>query len=134
MRPIGTVRGKFFALVATLIFSSWFSAPCQIDRAGLSGTVTDSSGRVLPHTHVVAVHNATGLRRETISSSTGTYDIPELPVGDYTITFDHIGFKELTFVDVQQVIGPDPHPRCDLAGVGRRGDRENLVQLGADGP
>ena len=105
MRPIGTVRGKFFALVATLIFSSWFSAPCQIDRAGLSGTVTDSSGRVLPHTHVVAVHNATGLRRETISSSTGTYDIPELPVGDYTITFDHIGFKELTFVDVQQVTG-----------------------------
>ncbi len=105
MRSIGTVRGKLFALVTTLIFSSWCSAPCQIDRAGLNGTVTDSSGRVLPQTHVIAVHNATGLRRETMTSSRGTYDIPELPVGVYTITFDHPGFKTLTFADVEQVIG-----------------------------
>ncbi len=67
----------------------------QVDRAGLSGTVTDSSGRVLPQTHVIAVQNDTGLRRETTSSSSGTYDIPELPVGVYTITFDHPGFKTL---------------------------------------
>ena len=77
----------------------------QVDRAALNGTVTDASGRVLPQTHITAVHNATGLRRETTSSSSGTYDIPELPVGIYTITFSHQGFKELTFVDVQQVMG-----------------------------
>jgi hypothetical protein len=35
----------------------------------------------------------------------GTYDIPELPVGNYTITFEHEGFKSLTFVDVEEVIG-----------------------------
>src|SRR5882757_3388905 len=77
----------------------------QVDRAGLNGTVTDPSGRVLPQTHVVAVHNATGLRRESVSSSSGTYDIPEMPVGAYTITFSHEGFKRLTFIDVQQVLG-----------------------------
>ena len=49
--------------------------------------------------------DATGLRRETTSSGSGTYDIPELPVGVYTITFEHAGFKSLTFVDVEQVIG-----------------------------
>jgi Carboxypeptidase regulatory-like domain len=81
------------------------SSPAQVDRAGLNGTVTDSSGRVLPRTHVTAVHNATGLRRETTSSSSGTYDIPELPIGVYAITFEHEGFKALTFVDVEQVIG-----------------------------
>ena len=37
--------------------------------------------------------------------SSGTYDIPELPVGIYTITFEHEGFKSLTFVDVEEVIG-----------------------------
>ena len=105
MQPIGTVRSRLFVLVTALFLGTWLSAPCQIDRAGLNGTVTDSSGRVLPQTHIVAVHNATGLRRETTSSSTGTYDIPELPVGVYTITFDHLGFKTLTFVDVQQVMG-----------------------------
>ena len=81
------------------------SSLAQVDRAGLIGTVTDSSGRFLPQTHVTAVHNATSLRRETVSSSTGTYDIPELQVGVYTITFEHEGFKALTFVDVELVIG-----------------------------
>jgi hypothetical protein len=81
------------------------SSRAQVDRAGLDGTVTDPSQRVLPRTHVTAVHNATGLRRETTSSSSGTYDIAELPVGVYTITFEHEGFKTVTFVDVEQVIG-----------------------------
>jgi hypothetical protein len=80
-------------------------SPAQVDRAALNGTVTDPSGRVLPQTHVTAVQNSTGLRRETASSSSGTYHIPELPVGVYTITFEHEGFKSLTFVDVEEVIG-----------------------------
>lgn len=89
------------ALLLCLV-SSW---QAQVDRAGLNGTVTDPSRRVLPRTHISAVHNATGLRRETTSSASGTYDIPELPVGVYTITFEHEGFKALTFVDVEQVMG-----------------------------
>src|ERR1700761_3838644 len=102
-------RSPFFLFVFTLsaVLLACFTPPgfAQVDRAGLNGTVTDSSGRVLPKTHVTAVHNATGLRRETTSSSSGTYDIPELPVGIYTITFHHEGFKPLTFVDVQQAMG-----------------------------
>jgi hypothetical protein len=77
----------------------------QVDRAGLSGTVTDPSGRFLPQTQITAVQISTGLKRETKSSVEGTYDIPELPVGNYTITFEHEGFKSLTFVDVEEVIG-----------------------------
>jgi hypothetical protein len=81
------------------------SSRAQVDRAGLNGTVTDASGGVVPRARVTAVQNATGLRRETTSSARGTYDIPELPVGVYAITFEHEGFKTLTFVDVEQVIG-----------------------------
>ena len=77
----------------------------QVDRAGLNGTISDPSGRVLPQAQVTAVEIATGLRRTTSSSTTGTYDIPELPVGTYTITFEHPGFKSVTFVDVEEVIG-----------------------------
>jgi hypothetical protein len=74
----------------------------QIDRAGLTGTVTDPSGRALAQTHITAVHNDTGLRRETTSSAAGAYDIPELPIGVYTVTFVHEGFKDLTFENVVQ--------------------------------
>jgi hypothetical protein len=70
----------------------------------LNGTVTDSSGRVLPQTHVTAVQDATGLWRETKASDSGTYDIPELPVGVYTVTFTHEGFKAFTFLNVVQTI------------------------------
>jgi hypothetical protein len=76
-----------------------------VDRSGLSGTVTDPSGRLLPQAHVTVVQNATGLRREANSDSHGNYSIPQLPVGVYTVTFEHQGFKKLELVDVQQVIG-----------------------------
>ncbi|MGC2399410.1 MAG: carboxypeptidase regulatory-like domain-containing protein [Acidobacteriaceae bacterium] len=77
----------------------------QIDRSGLTGTVTDPSGRLLARTHIVAVENSTQLQREGLSDAAGKYDIPELPVGKYTIRFDHPGFKTLTFVGVEQIVG-----------------------------
>src|SRR3984957_15631117 len=99
-------RYQATSLAAILLILSLVSVSlAQIDRSGLSGTVIDPSGRVLPQAHVVAVKNDSGLRREATTSSSGTYDIAELPVGVYTITFDHDGFKSLTFVDVEQVIG-----------------------------
>ena len=99
------------AYASLLTFSAFIlaNAPeqayAQVDRAGLTGTVTDISGKVVPGVHVAAEMPEIGLRRETLSSSSGAYDIPELPVGVYTITFAHTGFKTLTFIDVKQVIG-----------------------------
>jgi hypothetical protein len=81
------------------------SCSAQVDRSGISGSVTDSSGRLLPEAHVTAIQNATGLRRDTLSDARGNYSIPQLPVGIYTVTFEHEGFKKLEFVDVDQVIG-----------------------------
>jgi hypothetical protein len=94
-----------FLWVVSVIAALASLCAAQVDRAGLNGMVSDPSGSVLPQTHIVAVQNSTGLRRETTSSSSGSFDIPELPVGVYTITFEHQGFKSLTFVDVVEVIG-----------------------------
>lgn len=77
----------------------------QVDVAGLSGTITDPAGKVVPGIHVVATMPDTGLRRETISSASGAYDIPELPVGTYTVTFTGAGFAPLSFIRVTQTIG-----------------------------
>ena len=90
-------------LSAVLFFAGISFA--QVDRSVLSGTVADSSGRMLPQAHVSVVENATGLRRETVSDASGNYVIPQLPVGTYTVRFEHEGFAKLDFVDVQQVIG-----------------------------
>lgn len=112
-RPLACIRFTALTLLRRLRLliglGSVFSLACvsfaQVDRSSLSGTVTDSSGRVVPETHITAVQNSTQLRRETVSWTNGGYAIPELPVGVYTISFEHAGFRTLTFVDVEQVIG-----------------------------
>jgi Carboxypeptidase regulatory-like domain len=93
-----------FCVFAAILFGTT-PTPAQIDRAGLSGTITDPSKRVLPQTHVTAVENSTQLRRETVSDDSGNYTIPQLPVGIYTVSFEHPGFRKIEFVNVEQVIG-----------------------------
>ncbi len=88
-------------IILCFVSVSW----AQKDRSGLNGTVTDSSGRVLPGVQVLALQDLSGLRREAISSASGTYDIPDLPVGTYTITFTHPGFQSLRFENVVQELG-----------------------------
>ncbi|HYA63056.1 MAG TPA: carboxypeptidase-like regulatory domain-containing protein, partial [Candidatus Sulfotelmatobacter sp.] len=97
-------KAAWFLLGVVIILGFTSSSWAQMDRAALTGTVTDSSGRALPQTHVVAVQNDTGLRRETLSCLRGTYDLPELPIGVYTVTFAHDGFKSLSFENVVQVV------------------------------
>jgi len=77
----------------------------QVDRSGLTGTVTDSAGLRLSGTRIRAMQNSTQLQRETVTNAAGRYDLPQLPVGIYTIAFEHQGFRKVEFVDVQQVIG-----------------------------
>jgi hypothetical protein len=77
----------------------------QVDRSALSGKVTDSSGRLLTQVHLTAVESATGLRREAVSNGSGDYNIAELPVGVYTVTFEREGFEKLEFVQVEQIVG-----------------------------
>jgi len=95
---------RVFIGFSAVLFISGISF-AQVDRSGLTGTITDVSGGLLPQAHITVVESATGLRRETISNASGSYSVPELPVGIYTVTIEHQGFKKVEFVDVQQVIG-----------------------------
>jgi hypothetical protein len=77
----------------------------QVDRGSFSGTVTDVSGRALPSAHVTVRENARGIERDTVSNSVGTYSIPQLPVGTYSVTFAHEGFEQREFAAVVQTVG-----------------------------
>src|SRR3984885_13157958 len=77
----------------------------QIDRTGLSGTVTDRSGRRIARARISAVQTSTGLDRETVSSPDGFYDIPELPIGFYRITCSAPGFQQSVIDNIEQTSG-----------------------------
>jgi hypothetical protein len=77
----------------------------QVDRASLSGMVKDSSGRGIPGATVSALQTTTGLHRETTASMSGAYDIPELPIGVYCVTFTAPRFQRMVIENVEQTIG-----------------------------
>ena len=81
---------KVFALAVLFLCS--ISAPAQTFRGSISGTLSDSTGAALPEATVKLDSPATGLTRTVVSSATGEYLFPDLPVGTYSITATHPGF------------------------------------------
>ena len=68
------------------------SALAQQTLGGIRGTVTDQSGALVPDTVVAVVGDETRLTRSKKSNAEGEYEIPNLPIGPYTLTFTHDGF------------------------------------------
>jgi len=69
-------------------------------RAGLEGTVTDTSGAVIPGATVIITNTATRATRQTATNSHGFYSFSILPPGSYTVTAKMTGFKTTTLQNV----------------------------------
>src|SRR5262245_14767800 len=61
--------------------------------SSLSGTVTDSSGAVIPGADVKIKNNGTGAEYNTVTAVDGGFSMPSLPGGTYTVTVSLMGFK-----------------------------------------
>jgi len=72
------------------------SARAQVGQAELRGSVVDESGGVLPGATLTATHIDTGTVRTTVTTSSGGYIMPALPVGIYTIKAELAGFGSIT--------------------------------------
>ncbi len=84
----------------TLRGFSWLFAAClpvlaQVDRANLSGSVTDATGAAVVGVEVEALLGATGLKRMATTSDTGLFVLPGLPVGKYTVVVSKAGFQSV---------------------------------------
>jgi len=109
------VRWGLLALVFFLIpVPAWSQAV-----GAIVGTVTDPSGAVIPRVKVTAIRIDTGVSQSTVTSGAGTYTIPSLVVGTYSVTAEATGFKSGTAtgitLDVSQQREVDF--RLALAGV-----------------
>jgi carboxypeptidase family protein len=85
----------FFSFCLCLALAFGPCARAQRTLGGITGTVTDSSGGVLPNTTVTIVNDQTKLTRIQKTNDTGAYDFVNLPIGTYTLTFTHDGFQTL---------------------------------------
>ncbi len=65
----------------------------QRTSGAIRGTVTDSSGAVIPGATVTAKSEGTGFNRSTVTNTEGVYSFEELPVGTYSVEVALQGFK-----------------------------------------
>jgi hypothetical protein len=79
-------------LLAVFLQFSLFSL-AQQTLGGITGTVSDRSGSVLPDTTVTIVGDQTKLTRTLKTNGNGAYDFVNLPIGTYTVTVSHEGFQ-----------------------------------------
>ncbi len=60
----------------------------------IKGTVTDSSNAVIPGASVEIRNVQTGVTIKTDTNGDGIYDVPSVPLGQYSITFSKEGFRQ----------------------------------------
>ena len=99
-------RPSFCSLSLMLLFVWIVVSPAQT-TAVLNGTISDASGAVVPGVSVTVTNAETGIQREAVTDSTGSYDIRLLPPGTYNIAVKKDGFRQLTresvLLEVNQV-------------------------------
>ncbi len=68
-------------------------AKAQVATAAINGTVTDTSGAVIPGASVTLLNANTGVRRTTVSNHVGNYSFVEIMPGQYTLEISKTGFE-----------------------------------------
>ncbi len=91
MRIISILVPRLLAIVAA---GALCSSPllAQQTLGGITGTVTDASGGVIPNATVTVVGEQTSLTRSAETNGTGGYTFVNLPIGTYTLTYTATGF------------------------------------------
>ena len=82
-------------------------ARAQTVNGAFHGTVSDTSGAVLPGATVEAKNTGTNLTRQGTADSTGFYTIVSLPPGTYTMTASNTGFSTAVQNNVQLLVNQD---------------------------
>jgi hypothetical protein len=63
-------------------------------NVAITGTVTDSTGAVLPNAKVTAIQKNTSITRVDRTNGTGQFNVSSIPPGTYTVTVEAQGFKK----------------------------------------
>ena len=77
------------------------------------GTVTDSTGAIVPNVKVTVTNTATKVVFQTITNSSGDYNAPALNPGSYTISAEAKGFQKTVTTAITLTV--NQHERVDLA-------------------
>jgi Carboxypeptidase regulatory-like domain/TonB dependent receptor len=96
---------KRWVLPLLLAFGSGACFAQSTNAGDIRGTVTDSSGAVLPGVTVTVLNVDTGVAKEYTTNQSGLYDTDSIVTGSYKITFTKDGFERLVRGPVTLQVG-----------------------------
>lgn len=88
-----TGSALFTWILSTLVISTGLLG--QAPTGTITGTVTDSTGAVIPSASIVITNKATGTSRSVSANAEGLYSAPALQPGDYEVRAEQQGFRTL---------------------------------------
>ena len=80
-------------IILVFVLLAAVSLSAQTFRGTILGSVTDAQGAVVAGAKVTVKNLGTGLERATETSADGSYALPELQIGTYTVTITQAGFQ-----------------------------------------
>ncbi len=99
------------AIRATVLTLMWLagaaSASGQVTTATILGTVTDTTGGILPGATIVIKNTETGLTRTALADSSGRYREAQLPTGTYSVTASLEGFGSQVRENLRLAVGSE---------------------------
>jgi hypothetical protein len=115
----GHMRRAAVCLIALLAMKT-FSFGQDIRTATLVGTVTDSSGSVVPNVAVTVTNVDTQVVTRSVTNAEGAYYLPFLNVGNYRLYMEAPGFKRYERSGLVLNAGEDPRVdvKLDVGAVG----------------
>ena len=106
-------------------------ALAQTTSTEVVGTVTDSTGAVIPGGHVTLLRVETGERRQTTTTRTGDYAFPLIEIGTYSVTVEVAGFKTQTKTGIRVELQQIARVNVSLA-IGETSERVEVVATGVE--
>jgi hypothetical protein len=79
-------------------------ARAQEATARITGTITDSTGAVIPGVQVNVTNTATQITREATTDHDGFYQVLALPIGSYKVTATRDGFRTVVSTEYKLLI------------------------------
>jgi hypothetical protein len=95
---------RLLSAALMLLCLSLTTVLAQSNTGRLVGTVSDSSG-VIPGATIAIKDNGTSREQTVIASDDGTFTVPQLEVGSYTVSITATGHKTFTANDVKIDVG-----------------------------
>jgi len=113
-------------LLLALLFLSASAAGLAQGTGEISGTVRDQSGAVLPGAELSATQIQTGFVRSAVTNETGSYILPNLPIGPYKLEASLPGFR--TYVQTGIILEVNSRPVINVALDGDHRRRPHCLQ------